>query len=95
LPEVGLSRWAGAQARLIVRKQPFPEIKTQRLLLAATLAGLALGAVAPARALNVPIGLFDALMIDSIDRRNRRPRVPGGSGCDVPRDLTEHPEGRV
>jgi hypothetical protein len=25
----------------------------------------------------------------------RRPRVPGGSGCDDPRDIIEHPECRV
>ena len=24
----------------------------------------------------------------------RRPRVPGGSGCDSPRDIREHPECR-
>lgn len=24
----------------------------------------------------------------------RRPRVPGGSGCDSPRDLIQHPECR-
>lgn len=27
----------------------------------------------------------------SIDKR-RKPRVPGGSGCDDPRDLIQHPE---
>jgi hypothetical protein len=29
---------------------------------------------------------------DSVDRR--KPRVRGGSGCDDPRDLIEHPECR-
>jgi hypothetical protein len=62
----------------------------QKLLLTATLAALALSAVAPAQALTFGNGLFDASMTDSIDRR--RPRVPGGSGCDDPRDLIEHPE---
>jgi hypothetical protein len=28
----------------------------------------------------------------SFDRR--RPRVPGGSGCDTPRDIRQHPECR-
>ncbi len=28
------------------------------------------------------------------DRGGRRPRVPGGSGCDSPRDVREHPECR-
>ena len=67
----------------------------QKLLLTATLAALALSAVAPAQALNFSTGLFDASMIDSVDRRGRRPRVPGGSGCDSPRDIIEHPECRV
>ena len=26
------------------------------------------------------------------DRRGRRPRIPGGSGCDDPHDIAEHPE---
>jgi hypothetical protein len=26
------------------------------------------------------------------DRRGRRRRVPGGSGCDDPEDIAEHPE---
>jgi hypothetical protein len=34
-----------------------------------------------------------------LDRRGRggrsKPRVPGGSGCDDPRDLIEHPECRA
>ena len=29
----------------------------------------------------------------TIDKRSK-PRVPGGSGCDDPRDLIEHPECR-
>ncbi|SHI35338.1 hypothetical protein [Wenxinia saemankumensis] len=31
----------------------------------------------------------------SDDRGRRRPRVPGGSGCDDARDILEHPECRV
>jgi hypothetical protein len=64
----------------------------QKILLTATLAALAFSAVAPAQAMNFGTGLFDASMMDSIDRRGRRPRVPGGSGCDDPRDIIEHPE---
>ena len=67
----------------------------QKFLLIATLVATALSAVAPAQALNLTSGLFDASMIDSIDRRGRRPRVPGGSGCDDPRDLIQHPECNV
>ena len=31
-------------------------------------------------------------MADSTVEKRRKPRVPGGSGCDDPRDLIEHPE---
>lgn len=75
---------------LISPKLETPEIKMQKLLLTATLAALAFSAVAPAQALTFGNGLFDASTHDGIDRR--RPRVPGGSGCDDPRDLIEHPE---
>jgi hypothetical protein len=68
------------------------ENKMKKLLLIATFASLALGAVAPVQALTLGSGLFDASMLDSYDRRGRRPRVPGGSGCDTPRDIREHPE---
>jgi hypothetical protein len=29
-----------------------------------------------------------------MEAKRRKPRVPGGSGCDDPRDLIEHPECR-
>ena len=63
----------------------------QKLLLSATLAAIALGAVAPAQAMNIGNGLFDAALF-SVEFDRRRPRVPGGSGCDDPRDIIEHPE---
>ncbi len=63
----------------------------QKLLLTATLAALALTAIAPAQALTFGNGLYDASVLNGeIDRR--RPRKPGGSGCDDPRDIIEHPE---
>lgn len=66
----------------------------KKLLTIATLAGLAAGTVAPAQALTLTSGLFDATMLDdSMDRR--KPRIPGGSGCDDPEDLIEHPECRL
>lgn len=38
----------------------------------------------------------DGFASDDVERRGRkRPRVPGGSGCDDPRDLIEHPECRA
>lgn len=64
----------------------------QKLLLAATLASVALSAVAPAHALTTGHGLFDASTLDSTFDKRRKPRIPGGSGCDDPRDIIEHPE---
>ena len=85
--------WQGVhRARLIALKPTNLEIIMQKLLLTATLAAIALSAVAPAQALNLSTGLFDASMLDQFDRRGRRPRVPGGSGCDDPGDIIEHPE---
>ncbi len=34
----------------------------------------------------------DAATVTTVERR--KPRVPGGSGCDDPRDVIEHPECR-
>jgi hypothetical protein len=63
----------------------------QKLLLIATLAAVALSATAPVKAMTFGSGLFDASILDgAVDRR--KPRVPGGSGCDDPRDIIEHPE---
>jgi hypothetical protein len=32
--------------------------------------------------------------IGDVEAKRRKPRVPGGSGCDSPRDIAEHPECR-
>lgn len=40
-------------------------------------------------------GLYDAFDMSSDFDKRGKPRVPGGSGCDDPRDLIEHPECRV
>lgn len=31
---------------------------------------------------------------NSVFEKRRKPRAPGGSGCDDPRDIIEHPECR-
>ena len=56
---------------------------------------LALSLSVPALANIKPNGLYtlDAMQDQSIDKR-RKPRIKGGSGCDDPRDLIEHPECR-
>lgn len=67
-----------------------------KTLLLAALATLSLAsAVAPAVAFDpgqanqIIAGPGSDLIIE-----RRRPRVPGGSGCDSPRDIREHPECR-
>ena len=64
------------------------------LLLATTLASLTLGSVLPVSAMSFAPGLYDAAAIDSDVEKRRKPRVPGGSGCDDPGDIIEHPECR-
>jgi hypothetical protein len=32
--------------------------------------------------------------LNILEAKRRKPRVPGGSGCDSPRDIAEHPECR-
>ena len=61
-------------------------------LIAATLAGLAMPMAVSAEASRTSGGAtsVDGLFDGTFDRR--RPRVPGGSGCDTPRDILEHPE---
>lgn len=69
--------------------------------LMAALATLALAsAMAPAAAFELTgqnqttLGAGFGWTLDSTIVERRRPRVPGGSGCDSPRDLIEHPECR-
>ena len=66
-------------------------MKTILLLTAATTFGLVLGAPSFATSKGLP-GIYSDDAISTVDRR--KPRVPGGSGCDDPRDLIEHPECR-
>jgi hypothetical protein len=72
----------------------------KNLLLTATLAALAFTTAAPSFAMggDDAITTIDELMIGEHDRRGRgkgrKPRVPGGSGCDDPGDVLEHPECR-
>ena len=60
-------------------------------LMTATLAAIALTSVTPVAAMTRLGGLYDASFL-SAEFDRRRPRVPGGSGCDSPRDIREHPE---
>lgn len=76
--------------------EPHTEETPMKTLLFTMMAALLLTAVSvPVMAATPPGGFYGAskIMADtSIDRR--KPRIPGGSGCDDPRDLIEHPECR-
>jgi hypothetical protein len=64
------------------------------LLLATTLASLVLGSVLPVSAMSLTPGLYDAATASGDVDKRRKPRVPGGSGCDDLGDIIEHPECR-
>ena len=64
----------------------------------AALAVLSLtSAVAPAAAFDLGNASSSIVAGPGFDLivEGRRPRVPGGSGCDTPRDVREHPECRA
>ena len=62
------------------------------LILTMTAAMMALTLTAPVRAASTSdFGITTDAAQTQIDKR-RKPRVPGGSGCDSPHDLIEHPE---
>ncbi len=63
----------------------------QKFLMVATLAAIAVTSVAPVAAMTLSNGLFDASILSAEFDKRRKPRIPGGSGCDDPRDLIEHP----
>lgn len=66
----------------------------QKLITLTTAALVILSYTVPATArisLDTGVGLFNGQ--GDFDKR-RKPRIPGGSGCDDPRDLIEHPECR-
>jgi hypothetical protein len=67
-----------------------------KTLFITTAAALFLSAIsAPVMAATPADGIYDAtaIMADTtVDRR--KPRIPGGSGCDDPRDVIQHPECR-
>lgn len=71
------------------------------ILATACTAALALGFAVPAGAfessgsdaVRADIGATVLIAPAEYDRKGRKkPRIPGGSGCDDPEDLIEHPE---
>ena len=67
-----------------------------RTLAALVALGALLPAAAPAAAADAAFDLpvLHAWAADDLAEKRRRPRVPGGSGCDDPRDVAENPECR-
>lgn len=65
----------------------------QKLILVATGIALGLTLLTPVAFAAPTADGFKVAQIGA-DFDRRRPRVPGGSGCDSPRDLIEHPECR-
>lgn len=65
------------------------------LLLSATLASLALTLAHPVGAASKPASItaIDVALEGDVDKR-RKKRIKGGSGCDDPGDILEHPECR-
>lgn len=66
-------------------------MKNVLLMTSVTMIALTLGAPSFAAGKGLP-GIYGDEAATTVDRR--RPRTPGGSGCDDPRDLIEHPECR-
>ncbi|MGL4281203.1 MAG: hypothetical protein ACRCS0_12615 [Albidovulum sp.] len=66
-------------------------MKKALLLTTATMMTLTLAAPSFAAGNGLP-GIYADEAMTTIDRR--KPRVPGGSGCDDPEDIIEHPECR-
>ena len=73
------------------------------LLLSATLASVAFSFSAPAFAASEALAMqaqqsIDEVISSEFDKKKRKRggkvRVPGGSGCDDPGDILEHPECR-
>ncbi len=66
----------------------------QKITTLALSAALVLTSVAPTFAASKDLsGLYVNDQQTTMDKR-RKPRVPGGSGCDDPHDIIEHPECR-
>lgn len=65
------------------------------LILAATLASMAITLTAPVNALTkgTSITAIEDALSGDFDKR-KKPRVKGGSGCDDAGDIIEHPECR-
>jgi hypothetical protein len=69
---------------------------TKTMLAASALVfALALPAFASAPAVEKVDGFKAKTEYNTIEAKRSKKRVPGGSGCDDPRDIIEHPECRV
>lgn len=70
-------------------------MKMTLLASAAALFVLSTASFATAPSEDLGYGVQGKTTIGDVDAKRRKPRIPGGSGCDDPRDLREHPECRA
>ncbi len=65
-----------------------------KTIFASTIALLAFAATsfASVPAIDQSTGYKAGSDISDMEAKRRKPRIPGGSGCDSPRDVREHPE---
>ena len=59
------------------------------MALMATMIAISSLSIIPAKA---SVSGFSAYEVNAEMDKRRKPRVPGGSGCDDPEDIAEHPE---
>jgi hypothetical protein len=76
---------------------PFRNIKVENIMSKILIALLAAASLSTALGVSSASAKSDGLWNydgSTMVAERRKPRVPGGSGCDDPRDIIEHPECR-
>ena len=61
---------------------------------AAIIFAVSTAAFAATPSVDATVGFKAKTEFNSMEAKRSKPRVPGGSGCDTPRDVAEHPECR-
>jgi hypothetical protein len=61
---------------------------------AAIIFAVSTAAIAAAPTVDATVGFKAKTEFNTMEAKRSKPRVPGGSGCDTPRDVAQHPECR-
>ena len=61
---------------------------------AAIIFAVSTAAFAATPTVDATVGFKAKTEVNTMEAKRSKPRVPGGSGCDTPRDVAEHPECR-